>query len=205
MNYNEWLDTEYQKWIDGLQAVLASGNLEDASQLPLVKVPDLMASVFQYEGNATQRRYKHYANKIYHRFDRFNKSTVLEIGAGYGGLCKEMHALPYGLIKDYYILDLPEVVEFQKVYLKDVPNLHFGVPDEIDFLISCYCIGELKPSDKTEYIQKYVSKAKRGFIIWNPAFAPDNIGLEMIRYYHPFLVVKEENPKTGPYNLQLTW
>ena len=205
MNYNQWLDDEYQIWIDGLKELAEAGNLEAASQLPMVMVPERFAQDFGGTGNATQRRYKYYANKIAMRLSRMRRSDILEIGGGYGAFCKAFYSVAGELINSYHILDLPQVMDIQRAYLAGTPRLFFGDPHKIDFLISCYCLGELKTETKARYIHEYVARATHGFVIWNPAFAPDPDGIALIRSYHPGLVVTDEYPKTAPFNLQLSW
>lgn len=102
--------------------------------------------------------------------------NVVEIGGGYGGLCKTLSN--FTDIDKYYIFDLDQVnllidkylskfeLKFEYIVssLNEVSNFS---PLEIDLLISNYAISELPRSLQLTYIDRIVSKSKKFFIIYN--------------------------------------
>lgn len=107
------------------------------------------------------------------------KTDIIEIGGGYGGLCFFIHALApiHGLkISSYTIFDLPSASKLQKKYLENL-GLHNVRTEHLDsfsnlktnsFLISNYAFSEIPMEIQINYtnnvLNPYVS---HGFLTWN--------------------------------------
>jgi len=95
---------------------------------------------------------------------------IVEIGGGYGGLCKIIHDLVG--FKEYVMYDLPEVQQLQDRFLR-----HFGIKvtyaagmEELksaDLVISWCAWSELDFETRKEYVEKVISKSKKVFICAN--------------------------------------
>ncbi len=110
---------------------------------------------------------------ITNMFGDLNGFEIIEIGGGYGGLARIVSTGKK--FKKYLIIDLPETIRLQKRYLDflqaknvDCVNaLEAFDSKESDLLISTFALSECSMSVQEEYIQKVVSKAKRGYLVWN--------------------------------------
>ncbi len=103
--------------------------------------------------------------------------TIVEIGGGYGGLCKTIsNFIDY---KNYYLFDLKEVNLLSSRYLSNFDNfdkIHINtiedstknfIDGEVDLLISNYAISEIPKSLQMIYIDKILLKSNRFYIIYN--------------------------------------
>jgi hypothetical protein len=130
----------------------------------------------------------------------------VEIGGGYGGLCYALYyfsEMQYHVpIQSYTILDLPEPLQLQQLYLQDAPHpfpVHYvdantygkNITTKDMFLISNYCFSEIRPDYQQQYITHLFPKVSHGFMAWN-----------MIPLYDfGFSTrIEEEVPKTGEHN-----
>ena len=108
--------------------------------------------------------------------------TFVEIGGGYGGLCKVISCVVD--FKSYTLIDLPSVVRLQRKYLeilgfdKDDPDtpvrvVHFydseniDVDKEYDICISEYCISEFDIPGQEFYIDNVIGKSKNAYLLIN--------------------------------------
>ncbi len=102
-------------------------------------------------------------------------SRVVEVGGGYGGLCKTLSVVCD--FDEYILVDLPEAVAVQQKYLKNFPELYskckFVSCDnveevkDVDLFISNYALSECDYDTQINYYDKLVSKAKFAYIIYN--------------------------------------
>ena len=108
-------------------------------------------------------------------FDYGNIRSIAEIGVGYGGQCRIiMSHLP---VMHYSLFDLPEVLGLDERYLahydecigkvRYIDGGHIYVQDEYDLVISNYAFCELRREVQDIYIEKVISKSKRGYMTWN--------------------------------------
>lgn len=104
------------------------------------------------------------------------KVSIIEIGGGYGGLCRVIMILApyYSLEVDYAIVDLDEVLKLQEKWLLDIGinNIKFVPYSKLkqakaDLCISIYAIGEFPPSIVDEYIEKVLKFCDHLYIWWN--------------------------------------
>ena len=98
-------------------------------------------------------------------------SSIVEIGAGAGEFYAILRALGY--TGDYMIMDLPEVMEFQKKYLLEIEKtVDIRLPlvplGRYDVCISFFALGEFDDEAKDYYIKQVFPKCDHGFILWNP-------------------------------------
>lgn len=221
-SHKEWLDSEYQKWIEALQ----SSTVHNFKDHPMVQRMlgdfewtgpmsadisleefELIAMIDQI-GESEDRYYQrlsgpclrmvYYAQKVLQQ----NPKSIVEIGGGVGQFYAVLRALGY--TGRYYIFDLPEVKEFQAAYLSEVERQtglslpFFQYPQSYDFCVSFYALGEFDDETKAWYIENVVKKCAHGFIVWNPhSGANDVISFEC--------TITDENPLLHPGNKQLTW
>jgi hypothetical protein len=133
--------------------------------------------------------------------NNMNDVNIVEVGCGYGGLCLAIHLFSnlYNInILSYNLVDLPDMINLQKIYLSNfnINNLKFHNAYDYNiennlFLISNYCFSEISDDNQKQYIQKLFPKVIHGFMAWN--FIPVyNFGFEC--------KVVDEYPLTGCYN-----
>lgn len=136
--------------------------------------------------------------------------SMIEIGAGYGGLALIINYLSrkqkYNVkIKKYYIYDLPLVQNLQKYYLlrhdflngfiewKDSSSFGSDLKENSDelFLISNYALSEMNIEYRKKYLENILPIISGAYMIWN---SPNIEGLPFRR------IEKEEIPRTGEHN-----
>lgn len=135
---------------------------------------------------------------------------IIEIGAGYGGLCVILNTLCKHFeikITDYTIYDLPEIQTLQKHYLKNHLinvsfNSAFTFGEDFDseqsnnILVSNYCLSEINDYFKILYLKNLLPVVKGAYLAWNWG---DKTGLPNERKEIP------EVPDTGTGNTIITW
>jgi hypothetical protein len=102
-------------------------------------------------------------------------SRVVEVGGGYGGLCKTLSVVCD--FDEYILVDLPEAVAVQEKYLKNFPELYakckFVSCDDVeevkdvDLFISNYALSECDYDTQVNYYDKLVANSKFAYIIYN--------------------------------------
>lgn len=102
-------------------------------------------------------------------------SRVVEVGGGYGGLCKTLSVVCD--FDEYILVDLPEAVAVQEKYLKNFPELYAKCKfigcdkleevKDIDLFISNYALSECDFDTQITYYDKLVSNSKFAYIIYN--------------------------------------
>lgn len=102
-------------------------------------------------------------------------SRVVEVGGGYGGLCKTLSVVCD--FDEYILVDLPEAVAVQEKYLKNFPQLYakckFVSCDDIeevkdvDLFISNYALSECDLDTQVNYYNKVVTNSKFAYLIYN--------------------------------------
>lgn len=102
-------------------------------------------------------------------------SKIVEVGGGYGGLCKTLSVVCD--FDEYVLIDLPEVVKLQDRYLSNFPDLYkkcVFVPcteskeiKDIDLFISNYALSECADEIQEMYFKKLISNSKFAYIVYN--------------------------------------
>jgi len=105
-------------------------------------------------------------------------SKIVEIGGGYGGLCKTLSVLCD--FDEYINVDLPEAVKLQEKYLKNfsdvfcktkfIPCNELEDIGDVDLLISNYSLSELSVEAQLSYYDKVIKNSKVVYITYNLLF-----------------------------------
>lgn len=218
-NHKKWLDNEYRKWIEALQAstvhnfkehpmvqrMLGSVNMElfskamkplEQHELDLaIKIDSIGYDIPTFTGTAMRMIY--YARQVIER----DPKSIVEIGGGAGEFYAILRMLGYK--GTYMIMDLPEVQAFQASYLAEVSkqtelNLPLTPREEYDFCVSFYALGEFDDELKKYYVENVINKCRHGLVLWNPhSGSSAQIPFEC--------TVTDEYPLTYPGNKQLSW
>lgn len=136
--------------------------------------------------------------------------SIVEIGGGYGGLCKVMSS--FVKFENYLLIDLEECNMLSRKYLSnfDLPTMSYqaeeivDVEDNFDLLISNYALSECNRETQMMYIERFVKKSDKFYLMHNNFHADNgNMSYEEfidvmsdtheIEYYGEHGV--EENPK----------
>lgn len=147
-------------------------------------------------------RYHHDRQEIRRFFGDTSILNVLEIGGGFGGLAHLM--LPY--CRSYSICDLPEVRLLQDAYLArfgqqvDDADPFF---ESYDLVVSTFAFSELTPATAHSYIEEYVSRIPRGWMICN-FLAPDQLHADELDELLPGRW-EPETPETHVTNKVRVW
>jgi phospholipid N-methyltransferase len=146
-----------------------------------------------------------------------NVDKVAEIGIGYGG---QMLVLDRTIqMKEYHLFDLQPVLRLAEKYLEHhilnasykttTLNQHRG-DVEYDLIVSNYAYSELPKELEIKYIEKVLSKAKRGYLTMNSGlpnscFTNNKLTLAELKELLPKFEVIEEYPNTFPNNYIIVW
>jgi hypothetical protein len=140
-------------------------------------------------------------------------SSIVEIGAGYGGLflaiCYFSNLLNIK-INSYHFIDLKEVGILISNYLKhhsDIVNIKYtihncelygkDINDDNLFLISNYCFTEIDEEHRLKYTECLLNKVNHGFIVWQTI---NGVKLDSMNKYFKHITyrnVEEERPQTA--------
>ena len=144
--------------------------------------------------------------------------TIAEIGVGYGGQSLIIDQFTKKI--EFTLFDLKPVLKLTEKYL-DSFNLNgsFKIKSlnqesynsEYDLIISNYAFSELPKETQILYLEKILSKSKRGYMIMNSASPhKKNLGNSQLNYdeiikYLPTCKVLPEMPLTSQNNYLLIW
>jgi hypothetical protein len=129
-------------------------------------------------------------------------SDIVEVGGGYGGLCRMIHA--FHKPKSYTIVDLPEALALADRYLKcygiDARMVSCDTYGEepIDTFISNYALTELTKDVQDGYVNKLMTRAVCGYVTFNsqPRNASHQYSLDELEFMVPGgTVIEAENIK----------
>ena len=117
-------------------------------------------------------RYIQNALDISYFFGEGELNKIVEIGGGYGGLCKTINCLcDFG---EYHIYDMEAASKLQEKYLSyfeiDGKVIHHSEPDvleDIDLLISNYAYSELGEKLQDLYYNNIIKNSKKVYMILN--------------------------------------
>lgn len=142
-------------------------------------------------------------------YGNLNGKKIVEIGAGYGGQSMMIN-LMYD-VKQYIIVDLPEVIDLIQKFLKkndmNMKKYKFYTLDNLpninsDFLISNYAFSECYKSIQDIYIEKIVNNSKNFYMVVN--FISDTLVYnkeELLNKLTGNIKVFPETPSTTTTNL----
>jgi hypothetical protein len=167
---------EHVPYEEGLQ-YLSEIKINYEDRLEKIKENDLIGSpiTFDYDdiGNIspTTIRYIKNVSDIITKFGS-NFKTIVEIGGGYGGLCKVLSS--FIDFDSYLLVDLEECNLLSRRYLN-----HFNLPtfsytseeievhEDFDLFISNYAFSECTRETQLEYIEKFLKKSKYFYMMHN--------------------------------------
>ena len=129
-------------------------------------------------------------------------SKVVEVGGGYGGLCRVLSKVCD--FDEYILIDLPEVSALQRKYLDQFPDLKDKVKcipttdlaeiTDVDLFISNYALSECDLESQMAYFQCIVQHSKYAYIIYNLVNFNDfhyNDFIDKIKEYFTFDVGRD--------------
>jgi len=109
-------------------------------------------------------------------FGSIDGFDIVEIGGGYGGLCKIITDV--AKVNSYTIYDLEIVTSLARKYLSNFPSANSVIktvvydpsmepPQKVDLFISHYAFSECLPEVREIYLNKVISKSPRGIMTIN--------------------------------------
>lgn len=164
----------------------------------------------------TTLRYIYYAFDIIDtmKFDNDKGINIVEVGPGYGGLCKIFLDVANfrGLkVNSYVGFDLEYPSKLMNKYMADVNHkkcfincvtIDSYIPDTpIDLFISCYAYSELSIKYRRTY-KNLLTKCANGYIVWNSRENLEEIKQDIDKQN---VSVKPEVPLTGQFNKIAYW
>ena len=176
---------------------------------------------FFYEGaglvSPTTLRYLKVASDLRQLFGDLNGVIVGEIGAGYGGQLLILDQIYE--FQRYDLYDLPPVLRLTSRYLEShLLNSSYrtttlnqcGRDASYDLVLSNYAFSELPAKLALKYVEKVLSKARRGYLTMNSGRGTSErnrgkLSIEDYRNLLPAFEIKEERPLTGADNYILVW
>ena len=170
-------EDEGQKYLDEIQ-------IDYMDKLDEVKQNDSLGGPVTYDydkvGNisATTLRYIKNTSDIITKFGN-SFDSIVEIGGGYGGLCKVLSS--FIKFEQYLLLDLEECNLLSRKYLSlfNLPTISHRaeeieqIDENFDLLISNYALSECDRETQMMYIEKFVKKSNKFYIMHNN-FHADN-------------------------------
>ena len=168
---------EGQQYLDEIE-------IDYKDKLDEVKENDLYGTPIQcnYDGigmiSPTTVRYLKNTSDIVNKFGT-SFDSIVEIGGGYGGLCKVMSS--FVKFEQYLLLDLEKCNMLSRKYLShfDLPTMSYqaeeivNVEDNFDLLISNYALSECNRETQMMYIERFVKKSDKFYLMHNN-FHADN-------------------------------
>jgi hypothetical protein len=165
----------------------------------------------------TTLRYVKVASDMRKLFGNVIGRRIAEVGAGYGG-----QLLIYDKVfgyEEYHLFDLPPVLSLVSKYLEShvlngsykLTTLNQQSGNEVyDLVVSNYAFSELPSKLQRKYIEKIMSKSKRGYLTMNSGFidsacATDKLSVDELRSQLPQFEIIPENPLTHPRNFVIVW
>lgn len=163
--------------------------------------------------NTTYLRYLHVARSLEEKFGALDELRVCEIGIGFGGQASVLNDIFNP--KLITLFDLPPVLNLAKRFHSNTsPSGCFEYldgrdpsPVKPDLLISNYAFSELQRTVQSAYLEKVVSAAPRGYMMWNLLSERHLGGLTLRDFLReiPTATVEDEEPKSFSGNVLVTW
>lgn len=133
--------------------------------------------VFHYPGLGafapTTLRYIKVFAELRALFGPLSGFSIAEIGVGYGGQCRVIHAIDS--TQSYTLIDLRPVLMLAQRFLDhfvlrsaiSFKTMNELSPASYDLVISNYAFSELPRDVQDEYLRKVILRSKRGYITYN--------------------------------------
>jgi hypothetical protein len=161
----------------------------------------------------TTLRYVKVLSDLLDRFGRLDGLSICEIGVGYGGQCRVIGE--WSRPAEYCLVDLRPALGLAERFLDqfvlpmaiDLRTLNTLRPRDWDMVISNYAITEMPRAVQDAYMERVVSRARRGYITFNRINPPGFRSLEVSDFLRaiPGAEVSDERPLTHPGNVVITW
>ena len=123
----------------------------------------------------TTLRYMKNTFEIAFMTDGAEIGKIVEVGGGYGGLCRVLSKVCE--FDEYVMIDLPEVSALQRKYIdqfpdikdkvKCIPTTEFGQITDVDLFISNYALSECDLESQMAYYDMIVTNSKFVYLIYN--------------------------------------
>lgn len=206
---------EFAQYIRSYATPKTIGLLPEFRKLDLYGNPvrNLIPGLGLFSG--TTLRYVSIADHISRLFELPKDYTVVEIGGGFGGQAYVLSKrLPFS---KYYIYDLPEVEALIDKMMSTlaVSNVSCEDPygelpvDSVDLFISNYALSECDRETQLDYFKRVVSKAKRGYMIYNDTNLFEHLTLtdfiDLFQSYGIQPTIHQEPVCTYTGNVLITW
>ena len=160
------------------QQYLKEIDIDYLDKLDEVKENDSLGSpvIYEYpsvgEISPTTIRYIKNTSDIINKFGN-SFDSIVEIGGGYGGLCKVMSS--FIKFDQYLLLDLEECNLLSRKYLShfNLPTLSYRseeideIDENFDLLISNYAFSECHKEVQQDYIERFIKKSNNFYIMHN--------------------------------------
>jgi len=147
----------------------------------------------------TTVRYVKVLSDLLALFGTLRNFNIVEIGGGFGGLATVLSSANF---KNYYNIDLREPGLVAKKFCNHagIKNFHILTPAEIsklddveiDLVISNYAFSECNYETQDVYIDKILSRAKRGYLTHNTAPQRVERTKSIIGSYKNFMLFKND-------------
>ena len=168
---------EHVSYEEGQQYLKEIG-IDYLDKLDEIKENDSLGSPATYEYpsvveiSPTTIRYIKNTSDIITKFGT-SFDAIVEIGGGYGGLCKVMSS--FIKFDQYLLLDLEECNLLSRKYLShfDLPTLSYRseeideIDENFDLLISNYAFSECHKEVQQDYIERFIKKSNNFYIMHN--------------------------------------
>jgi putative sugar O-methyltransferase len=191
--------------------------------IDLFKVNDIVGNpiVFKYPGvgtiSPTTLRYVKVASDLAVLFGRDLGKCIVEIGVGYGGQALILDRA--FKINRYELLDLPPVLSLVSKYLEShILNCAYKTStlnqktgdDSYDLVISNYAFSELPAHLQLKYIEKIISRCKKGYMTMNSGLnktsrSASKLTIDQLKQNLPPFETLPEDPLSGPENYIIVW
>ena len=160
------------------QQYLKEIDIDYLDKLDEVKENDSLGSpvIYEYpsvgEISPTTIRYIKNTSDIINKFGT-SFDSIVEIGGGYGGLCKVISS--FIKFEQYLLLDLEECNLLSRKYLShfNLPTLSYRseeideIDENFDLLISNYAFSECHKEVQQDYIERFIKKSNNFYIMHN--------------------------------------
>jgi len=160
------------------QQYLKEIDIDYLDKLEEVKENDSLGSpvIYEYpsvgEISPTTIRYIKNTSDIINKFGK-SFDSIVEIGGGYGGLCKVLSS--FIKFEQYLLLDLEECNLLSRKYLShfNLPTLSYRseeideIDENFDLLISNYAFSECHKEVQQDYIERFIKKSNNFYIMHN--------------------------------------
>ena len=160
------------------QQYLKEIDIDYLDKLDEVKENDSLGSpvIYEYpsvgEISPTTIRYIKNTSDIINKFGK-SFDSIVEIGGGYGGLCKVLSS--FIKFEQYLLLDLEECNLLSRKYLShfNLPTLSYRseeideIDENFDLLISNYAFSECHKEVQQDYIERFIKKSNNFYIMHN--------------------------------------